>query len=357
MARIVLGIGTSHTGMFAIDPSEWIAYDELDRGKDELVFPPGGLAMSFQQAVDSYVPDGIKNKDRSVEAFRAEAARCQAALDTLAETLAAAKPDITVIVSDDQDEWYFEDNMPSFLVYWGKTVTLKPREVKEGDRIEQLIADGYGKKQLDAAVASDLGRHVIDHLIDHDFDISQATYQRARYGGRVARRYPTRDGELGVVRDTPEKAQGIPHGFAFVMTRLLDTSTSLILPIVQNTCYPPNVPTSRRCFAFGQAIADAIESWDSDARVAIVASGGLSHFVIDEEFDRSVLKGLAEKDEKALTTLPRARYYSATSESLNWVTVGGALHRSDLNFELVDYVPTYRSEAGTGGGWGFGRWI
>ena len=357
MARIVLGIGTSHTGMFAIDPAEWTAYDDLDKKKDELVFPPDGLAMGFQEAVATYVPDEIKAKDRSVEAFRQEAIRCQDALDALSKTLAEARPDITVIVSDDQDEWFFEDNMPAFLVYWGDTITLKPREVAPGDRIEQLIADGYGKHEYAAPVARDLGRHVIEHLVGHDFDVSHATYQRSRYGGRVGRRYPTRTGELDVVKDTPEKVQGIPHGFAFVMTRLLDMSRGLILPIVQNTCYPPNVPTSRRCFAFGRAIADAVESWDSDASVAIVASGGLSHFVIDEEFDRTVLDGLAAKDEHALTSLPRERFYSATSESLNWVTVGGAMHRTDLSFDLVDYVPTYRSEAGTGGGWAFGRWI
>ena len=357
MARIVLGIGTSHTGMFAIDPAEWTAYDELDKGKNELVFPPDGLAMGFQEAVDTYVADEIKAKDRSVEAFRREAGRCQDALDALAKTLAEVKPDITVIVSDDQDEWFFEDNMPAFLVYWGEKITLRPREVKAGDRIEQLIADGYGAHEFDAAVASGLGRHVVEHLVGHDFDVSHATYHRTRYGGQVGRRYPTRTGELDVVKDTPEKAQGIPHGFAFVMTRLLDMSSGLILPIVQNTCYPPNVPTPRRGFAFGRAIADAVESWDSDATVAIVASGGLSHFVIDEEFDRMVLDGLAAKDEQALTSLPRERFYSATSESLNWVTVGGAMHRSDLDFELVDYVATYRSEAGTGGGWAFGRWV
>lgn len=356
MAEIVLGIGTSHTGMFAIDPAEWTAYEALDQSKDELVFPPEGLAMSFEDAVATHVPPEIKAKDRGVETFRRDAARCQSALDTLAATVAEARPDVTVIVSDDQDEWFFEDNMPAFLVYWGDTVTLVPRPVRRGDRIEQLIADGYGKHRFDARVASDLGRHVIDHLVEHDFDISHATYHRETYGGRVARRYPTRTGELDVVRRTTEKSQGIPHGFAFVLTRLLDPAACSILPIVQNTCYPPNVPTSRRCFAFGQAIADSIRSWDSDARVAIVASGGLSHFVIDEEFDGSVLQGLADKDEKLLTTLPRERYYSATSEALNWVTVGGALHHTDLAFELVDYVPTYRSEAGTGGGWAFGRW-
>ena len=41
----------------------------------------------------------------------------------------------------------------------------------------------------------------------------------------------------------------------------------------------------KRCHAFGKSLAAAIGEWNSDARVAVVASGGLSHFVVDEEFD------------------------------------------------------------------------
>ena len=40
--------------------------------------------------------------------------------------------------------------------------------------------------------------------------------------------------------------------------------------------------------------------------------------------------------------------------SINWVTAAGALEHLDM--ELVDYLPVYRSPAGTGGGWGFARW-
>ena len=57
-----------------------------------------------------------------------------------------------------------------------------------------------------------------------------------------------------------------------------------------------------------------------------------------------------------LKSLPKERLYSATSESLNWVAVGGAMQHSDLKAEVVDYVPVYRTPAGTGGGWTFIRW-
>jgi hypothetical protein len=36
---------------------------------------------------------------------------------------------------------------------------------------------------------------------------------------------------------------------------------------------------------------------------------------------------------------------------MNRVTLGGALHETDLKMELLDYVPVYRTPAGMGGGW------
>ena len=73
-----------------------------------------------------------------------------------------------------------------------------------------------------------------------------------------------------------------------------------ILPVTINTYFPPNQPTAARCYAFGKALRRAIESWDSTKRVAVVASGGLSHFVVDEELDRGVLKAMREHDEKVI---------------------------------------------------------
>lgn len=39
--------------------------------------------------------------------------------------------------------------------------------------------------------------------------------------------------------------------------------------------------------------------------MAIVASGGLSHFVVDEELDRRVIEGLRAQDAESLMELPR----------------------------------------------------
>ena len=101
-------------------------------------------------------------------------------------------------------------------------------------------------------------------------------------------------------------------------------------------------------------MAQAIKDWDSDKKVAVVGSGGLSHFLVDEEIDQLALKGMRDKDGEAVAALPRYRLNSGSSEILNWITAAAACEH--LNMDVVEYVPVYRSPAGTGGGWGFAIW-
>jgi 3-O-methylgallate 3,4-dioxygenase len=357
MARIVLGIGTSHTPLLSIPPELWGDYAQNDRRNGELVFPPQGVVVPFGQALDGYVPEAIRDRLGDETAFKEQYARCQTALDGLAAALADAAPDVTVVISDDQDEWFFDLNMPSLAVYWGASVPLIPREVPaDAPEWAHYRGAGFGDVRLDVPVPADLGRHVVEHLVDHGFDVAQVSEIADLYGGRVARRYPTPNGELDLVRETPPRAQGLPHGFSFVVKRLFDNRPTPLLPVFQNTCYPPNQVRPARAYDFGVALAAAIEAWPTDARVAVVASGGLSHFVVDEELDRSILGAIRERDAATLRALPRNRLFSAASESLNWVAAAGAMAATTLDADLLDYVPVYRTEAGTGGGWAFLAW-
>jgi hypothetical protein len=127
-----------------------------------------------------------------------------------------------------------------------------------------------------------------------------------------------------------------------------------IVPVLLNTYFPPNQPTPRRCYQLGRAIRQAVEAWPTSKRVGIVASGGLSHFFVDEALDRRVLELLAKKDVDGIALLPAAQLESGSSEIRNWLAAGGALEHLDM--QLVDYVPCYRSEAGTGVGMAFAVW-
>jgi aromatic ring-opening dioxygenase catalytic subunit (LigB family) len=159
------------------------------------------------------------------------------------------------------------------------------------------------------------------------------------------------------VAQLTRQAQGrtVGHAFTFVRRRIMQPKMSPILPVAINTYFPPNQPTAARCYAFGKALRRAIESWDSTKRVAVVASGGLSHFVVDEEFDRGVLKAMRENDEQAIGSFAEPLFQSGSSETKNWISAAGALEH--LNMELLNYAPAYRSAAGTGVGLAFAQWL
>src|SRR5262249_20609574 len=72
-------------------------------------------------------------------------------------------------------------------------------------------------------------------------------------------------------------------------------------------------------------------------RVGIIASGGLSHFLVDEEFDHAVIRALDQGDADFLRRIPREKLKGGSSEILNWVAVAGAVeHPED---ELVRICP------------------
>jgi hypothetical protein len=147
-----------------------------------------------------------------------------------------------------------------------------------------------------------------------------------------------------------------PHAYGFVYRRVFRDHVVPHVPVFVNTFYPPNQPRSARCFEFGRALGRAIAAWPKDASVLVVASGGMTHFVVDEAFDREVIESIRTADEAALSRIPENMFQAGTSEIKNWITVAGVMAEVGLKMTLVDYVPCYRSEAGSGSGLGFAYW-
>jgi 3-O-methylgallate 3,4-dioxygenase len=149
--------------------------------------------------------------------------------------------------------------------------------------------------------------------------------------------------------------EGEGHAIAYVHRRVMDAEKPVpVVPIFLNTYYPPNQPRPRRCYAFGEVLRCAIENYPQEARIGILASGGLSHFLVDEDFDRAILKACREKNAEFLQTLPRNKLHAGSSEILNWVALAGSVVHLDL--EWFEYVPGYRTPAGTGTGLSFAAW-
>jgi 3-O-methylgallate 3,4-dioxygenase len=128
------------------------------------------------------------------------------------------------------------------------------------------------------------------------------------------------------------------------------------VPVLLNTYFAPNQPSPKRCVDLGQAIAAAVAALPGGRRAVVIASGGLSHFVVDTELDTRLLEGMRSGDLGALSALPANRMDSGTSEGRNWLVAAGAGGAADLKHQWSEYIPAYRSPAGTGIGLAFGLW-
>jgi hypothetical protein len=321
---------------------DWGKRGEQDRRNRELIKMPEGKRVTYDEL--EALADPEIRKHINVETFIQKEDSIQRGLDELEKRFGQTEADVVVMFGDDQSEFFFDDNMPSINVYWGDSIHILPRG-DAGGPLRSYLTD-----EQDWPVASDLGLHIIESLMDRDFDVSHSHYQRETYGGKIG----PATWYLDMERSTEPRPFGIPHAFGFAMGRWFAGKKLPIVPITINTCYPPNWISPRRAYALGAAVREAIANWDSSLKVAVACSGGLSHFVVDEEIDRLALKGLNEASADILTTLPRSRLQSATTETLNWVAVQGTM--ADTPMEIITYEPGYRSLAGTGCGCAVGHW-
>ena len=326
MARIVLGMGSSHTPMLNAPPTDWPRFFERDSRRDNLLDTAGHLTTYEEQL--KRAPAGI-TAEIAPERMQTRHAAVQDAIVRLGDHLRQARLDALIVVGDDQDELYHHDNMPGLLVYYGETIRNVPlAPVAEPNWGWRASARWFEEKvPRDYPVDTRLARHLIDELIDREFDIAAS--------------------------DALPEGEGEGHAVGFVHKRIMQQVVPIV-PVCINTYYPPNQPTPRRCYRLGQAIRAAVESYPGDARVGIVGSGGLSHFVVDEALDRGFLDMLKRKDAAGIEGLPREKLNSGSSEIRNWICVAGAVEHLALEWSL--YEPGYRTPAGTGTGLGFACW-
>lgn len=318
MADIVIGIGTSHSPQLSVRAAEW----QVLREKDET-----DPRLEYKNLLQKTKP-GLE-KELTPEKFRQRDEACQVAINTLGDALRKSRADVVVIFGDDQQEQFHDDNMPMFAIYHGKSVPvvkdsgLRPTGWKDAER------RGWAETSAEYEACPELASHLIRALTDAEFDIARCNKLRAEIG--------------------------VGHAFSFLYRRVLPGGKLPMVPVMVNTYYPPNQPMPKRCYNFGQAVRKAIESWNSDKRVALMASGGLSHVVIDEEIDAMTIDGLKNKKPEVLFRLPREKLRGGTSEILNWVALAGAMEDRELKY--LEYVTTYRSPAATGCGMGFAYWM
>jgi hypothetical protein len=320
--------------MLHTPPEQWQLRAGADRQSHALCYQ--GVLYDFAALAQLRAPG--PGAALELEHQRSQLARCHAAFSVLAERFAAARVDLAVIVGNDQRELFLDDLTPAIAVSCGEQIDNLPaseaqkRAMPPGIAIAEPGHCPPTPAQYPGAPA--FGDHVVGSLISEAFDI--ATSRRLPVGAQWR--------------------SGIPHAFGFVYRQLLRDAPPPSLPVILNAFFPPNQPTVRRCLALGHALARAIRSWPGSERVAVIGSGGLSHFVVDEALDRRILAAMSQGDEAALAALPEDLFQSGSGEIRNWLPVVAAMGDAGLSMRLVDYAPVYRSEAGTGCGMAFAHW-
>jgi aromatic ring-opening dioxygenase catalytic subunit (LigB family) len=231
----------------------------------------------------------------------------EAAFAVLRDDLERAKPDVLIVVANDQFVNFFWNNIPTFFV-----------------TVADEVKGQFTRHNFHYRNHKELGKQIVRAGMERGIDFS--------YGEHI---------EL-------QHTQNVPLYF------LLPEPKIPVLPVYVNTWVDP-VPSPRRCYQVGELIRAVAD--ESKERVAILATGGLSHFPgsprigeIDETFDHKLLEVMREGKGKSLVNYSVQDLLQAgDTEFLNWMVVIGAI--GDAKAAYTAYMPDFVAT-----GWGFVSW-
>jgi protocatechuate 4,5-dioxygenase beta chain len=204
------------------------------------------------------------------------------------------RPDVIFLVYNDHATAFSLEVIPTFAI---------------GTAAEFAVADeGYGPRPVPKVIGHpELASHIAQSVIQDDFDLTIVNKMDVDHGLTVP---------LSLMCGQPE------------------AWPCRVIPFAVNVVQYP-VPSGRRCFALGQAIRRAVESFDEPLNVQIWGTGGMSHQLqgpraglINVEWDNRFLDRLIE-DPADLAQLPHIEYVrEAGSEGIElvmWLIARGAM--------------------------------
>jgi aromatic ring-opening dioxygenase catalytic subunit (LigB family) len=271
-----------------------------------ILLEPGREWEDFMDLHYSMAPQAAASRP-SLEQQKKLREDAEAAFAVLRRDLEQARPDVLIVVANDQFVNFFWNNIPSFFV----TV---------GDEVRgQFTRHGFHYRNH-----KELGKTIVRVGMEKGVDFS--------YGESI---------EL-------QHTQIVPLYF------LLREPKIPILPIYVNTWVDP-APAPRRCYQVGELIREVADR--SSERIAILATGGLSHFPgsprigeIDETFDHKLLEVMrAGKGQTLLDYSVQDLLQAGDTEFLNWMVAIGAIN--DAKATYTAYMPDLVAT-----GWGFVSW-
>jgi aromatic ring-opening dioxygenase catalytic subunit (LigB family) len=238
--------------------------------------------------------------------------RLRGGFEGLGQRIAAARPDVLIVVSPDHWSNFFLDNVPAVCIGVGETNEGPPEPWMKQ----------FPHREIPGHPA--LALHIVREVMKEGFEPS------------VSHRLK------------------LDHGVCIPLWRMGLESLPRIVPMLLNSIEPP-LPSLSRCVAWGRQLAHAVESYSAPLRVAILATGGLSHSIgeptmgaIYEDFDRETLRLFSSSERDLILYLEKnlPSHGNGSEEVRNWLVAHGAA--GARGFELVDYLPVPKVIVGCG---------
>lgn len=231
-----------------------------------------------------------------------QAKRVMAAFAEVRKRVAALRPDAAIVIGDDHYAMFGPGCQPSILIGIGD--------------LEGPIEPWLGLERKPVACAGPLARFIMEF--------------------------------------------GFSRGFDWAVAKTLSLDHSTMVPI--HLALPPGLPVvpvyvssgvkpfirARRCRELGEMIGDAVRAMSGSARVVILGTGGISHWVgmadmgrVNEAFDRRILDMASRGDLDGLAALSDEEIVDAAGngalEIRNWIVAMAAL--PECRATIVGYEP------------------
>jgi len=221
-----------------------------------------------------------------------------AGMAELGKVLDETRPDVIIFFGSDHVETFSVTCVPTFAIIAGSRAIAK-----------------FAGREYDLAVHREMAEDLLNKLVvDHSFDVAYSE-----------------DAELG-------------HAFAVPFEHVIGKRDIPVIPFFTNVYVPP-LPTPKRCAALGKAVAEIVKG--RRERVAVIASGGMSHFPgttkylsPEFDFDRWLVAQFEAGNTNALLDMTGTQLDEVgNTEMLTWATMFGAIGPQPGT--LIDYIPTW----------------
>ena len=221
-----------------------------------------------------------------------------AAMNELGKVLDETKPDAILFLGADHVETFSVTCVPAFAIIAGNVAMAR-----------------FAGREHNLPIHREMAEDILNKLVvDHSFDMAYSE-----------------DAELG-------------HAFSIPFEYVIGKRDIPVIPFFTNVYVPP-LPTPRRCEALGKALAEIVKG--RKERVAIIASGGMSHFPgttkylhPEFDFDRWLVSQWEAGNADALLNMTGTQLDEVgNTELLNWAVMFGAIGKQPG--ELIDYIPTW----------------